>query len=120
MVTRASVADSLAAHQPRLVCGLVAWSGQECQKQTSTSTATRSRANTTSAVHRRPAIVRMFLRNRNPALWSADLRRTSGMVPVAVFALMLRRTAAEDAHGLVRDPTTPTAPRFAAPASLLS
>jgi hypothetical protein len=77
--SRSTLAASFAFHHARFDFGNVPWSGQRCQKQPSTSTATRAAGNTMSTLRRRPSTARST-RNLSPSRWSSRRSASSGRV----------------------------------------
>jgi hypothetical protein len=89
----------LLAQKSRFRRGTDQCSGQPCQKQPSTNTATRSTVKTTSGVNRTPGSTFACFRNRRPRRCRADRSATSGAVSRLLLACIDARVAGEDAGG---------------------
>src|SRR5580700_11853415 len=99
--SRSTLRRSLGSQYQTLFAGLEPWSGQACQKQPSTKTATRRAVNAMSGRTRLPSArsSRWSLRNRYP--WACRARRSaiSGLVSVRRLARMLAERPSLDGRG---------------------
>ena len=92
--SRASLRLNFACQNSVLVLGVVAWTGQRCQKHPSTKTATRDGPNTMSGRTQRPAAsTRLSFLKRRPRACSAERRRRSGCVSARRLARIVRRAS---------------------------
>ncbi len=98
--SRCVMAENLVSHQLRLRTGITKCSGQQCQKQPCTSTATRDPRSRTSTRRLRGSPCGLAsTRNRMPRACSARRRAISGAVSLRRFATKTARTAADDGCG---------------------
>lgn len=96
--SRARLARTFSAQKLAFVLATVWCSGQPCQKQPSTNTATRARGNTRSAVRRSSGIGRRETKYRRPRRCSSRRNASSGFVSRPLFACIPRRTPGLDAQ----------------------
>ena len=90
--SRARLPSSLLRHQSALAFGQVACSGQACQKQPSTNTATFSRGNAMSIRRLRYPSSGRWRRNLSPIAKSRRRSSTSGVVSARLASLIRRLT----------------------------
>src|SRR6202034_4050054 len=111
--SRSTFLASLGDQYHSLLLGLEPCSGQACQKQPSTNTATLRRVNATSGRTRRSGRASpKSLRYRYPSACSAARSASSGLVSVRRLAFMFAVTAAEagNGYGLAPAPVDTPAP----------
>lgn len=94
----ARFARTLSAQKLAFVFATVWCSGQPCQKQPSTTTATWARGNTRSAVRRSSGTGRRETKYRRPRRCSSRRSASSGFVSRPLFACFPRRTPGLDAQ----------------------
>lgn len=97
--SRSTFAASFAAHQAELFLAGMACSGQRCQKQPSTKTATRRFGNAMSMVRRGLPGTLIPTRNLRPLLCSSLRRISSGTVSARLCVRIRRRTSSVGGEG---------------------
>lgn len=98
--SRRRLAASFWDHHSPLDRGEVPWTGQLCQKQPSTKTATRAPPKTRSARRLTPVIGARSTRNLKPRRCSALRRANSGRVSRCRCLFILRNASGDEAGGV--------------------